>query len=460
MVKAVFDELGSAEPPQPLHRSASPTTSRTARCPSIASSTSSPRHAPAPSSSASAPTAPWAPTRTRSRSSASRRRTTCRATTSTTRRSPARSPSRTCASAPARSGPRISSATPASSPAISSSFSTATTCSTTPPRARCSCSMRRYPPSEVWDRLPREVQEQIVAKRLQLWVIDAYRGRAQRRARRSHQRDHADLLLRHLGRPAARGSDRPHQGRDREDLRQEGRRRSCGAIWRRSTRRWPQLHHVPVPGARHRHPRPPADRQRPGARLRPARDRRAAGRPGRPAAGQRVSGRRHLADGDGAVGEARHRTARSRSGIRRSASSATSALWSARTPRFAPRSIPPRRSTAAPAAFKSTDYRGNEYKGQRYTIQVAPEDCTGCDLCVVVCPAKDKANPRHKAIDMQPLAPLRETRACELRFLPRPSRGRPHDGPPRRQRAAVPAAALRVLGRLRRLRRDAVHQAA
>jgi pyruvate-ferredoxin/flavodoxin oxidoreductase len=71
----------------------------------------------------------------------------------------------------------------------------------------------------------------------------------------------------------------------------------------------------------------------------------------------------------------------------------------------------------APPAFKSTDYRGNEYKGQRYTIQVAPEDCTGCELCVVVCPAKDKSNPRHKAIDMQPLAPLLDAERASYDFF-------------------------------------------
>jgi pyruvate-ferredoxin/flavodoxin oxidoreductase len=61
---------------------------------------------------------------------------------------------------------------------------------------------------------------------------------------------------------------------------------------------------------------------------------------------------------------------------------------------------------AAPLTFQSTDYRGNEFPGAKFTIQVAPEDCTGCNLCVVVCPAKDKSNPRHKAIDMHPLSPL------------------------------------------------------
>jgi pyruvate-ferredoxin/flavodoxin oxidoreductase len=62
----------------------------------------------------------------------------------------------------------------------------------------------------------------------------------------------------------------------------------------------------------------------------------------------------------------------------------------------------------APEAFLSRDYRGADWKGSRYTIQVAPEDCTGCRLCVQVCPAKDKSNPRHKAINMEPQRPVRE----------------------------------------------------
>jgi pyruvate-ferredoxin/flavodoxin oxidoreductase len=61
---------------------------------------------------------------------------------------------------------------------------------------------------------------------------------------------------------------------------------------------------------------------------------------------------------------------------------------------------------SAPDAFKSTDFKSKEFPGQKYTLQVAPEDCTGCTLCVQVCPAKDKSNPRHKAIDMAPQPPL------------------------------------------------------
>jgi pyruvate-ferredoxin/flavodoxin oxidoreductase len=62
----------------------------------------------------------------------------------------------------------------------------------------------------------------------------------------------------------------------------------------------------------------------------------------------------------------------------------------------------------APPTFKSDGFRAADYEGFRYTIQVAPEDCTGCSLCVAFCPAKDKANPKRKAIGMAPQAPLRE----------------------------------------------------
>jgi pyruvate-ferredoxin/flavodoxin oxidoreductase len=71
----------------------------------------------------------------------------------------------------------------------------------------------------------------------------------------------------------------------------------------------------------------------------------------------------------------------------------------------------------APATFKTTAYKGNEHKGKHYTIQVAPEDCTGCNLCVNVCPAKDRTNPKHKAIDMQPQAPLRDNERLNYDFF-------------------------------------------
>ncbi|MCE7938094.1 pyruvate:ferredoxin (flavodoxin) oxidoreductase [bacterium] len=87
----------------------------------------------------------------------------------------------------------------------------------------------------------------------------------------------------------------------------------------------------------------------------------------------------------------------------------------------------PEHLDAAPITFQSTPYRGPGFDGWRYTIQVAPQDCTGCHLCVEVCPAKDKSNPRHKAINMAPLAPVLDAEAANFGFflgLPDPPRDR------------------------------------
>jgi pyruvate-ferredoxin/flavodoxin oxidoreductase len=61
----------------------------------------------------------------------------------------------------------------------------------------------------------------------------------------------------------------------------------------------------------------------------------------------------------------------------------------------------------APETFKSTDAKGREFSGLEYTIQVAPEDCTGCAACVFVCPAKNKEQAGLKAINMAPQPPIR-----------------------------------------------------
>mgnify|MGYP006146225993 CR=1 FL=1 len=60
------------------------------------------------------------------------------------------------------------------------------------------------------------------------------------------------------------------------------------------------------------------------------------------------------------------------------------------------------RGKDAPATFKARAATDKAWGGMSYTIQVAPEDCTGCNLCVNVCPGKDKTNPKHKAINMRP----------------------------------------------------------
>jgi pyruvate-ferredoxin/flavodoxin oxidoreductase len=90
-----------------------------------------------------------------------------------------------------------------------------------------------------------------------------------------------------------------------------------------------------------------------------------------------------------------------------------------------PKVFTPDHLTNAPATFKSTEFKVRDYPGLLYSLQVAPEDCTGCQLCVNVCPAKDKSNPSRKAINMVPQLPLREAERENYAFfldLPDPDR--------------------------------------
>jgi pyruvate-ferredoxin/flavodoxin oxidoreductase len=71
----------------------------------------------------------------------------------------------------------------------------------------------------------------------------------------------------------------------------------------------------------------------------------------------------------------------------------------------------------APETFKSTPARDREWAGMQYTIQVAPEDCTACGICVDVCPAKNKQAAGLKAINMAPQPPIREQEAENWDFF-------------------------------------------
>jgi pyruvate-ferredoxin/flavodoxin oxidoreductase len=70
-----------------------------------------------------------------------------------------------------------------------------------------------------------------------------------------------------------------------------------------------------------------------------------------------------------------------------------------------------------PATFKAVAARWKDMKEKRYTLQVAPEDCTGCTLCVQVCPAKSKSEVKHRAINMVAQPPLREAEAVNWDFF-------------------------------------------
>jgi pyruvate-ferredoxin/flavodoxin oxidoreductase len=79
----------------------------------------------------------------------------------------------------------------------------------------------------------------------------------------------------------------------------------------------------------------------------------------------------------------------------------------------------------APAGFKSAPAKWREFAEARYTLQVSPEDCTGCGLCVEICPAKSKSEVKHRAIDMVPAGPVHVAEVENWEFflaLPTPER--------------------------------------
>ena len=77
----------------------------------------------------------------------------------------------------------------------------------------------------------------------------------------------------------------------------------------------------------------------------------------------------------------------------------------------------PAQLEGAPATFKSIDAKFREFPGTKYSIQIAPEDCTGCKLCVDVCPAKDKTQVGRKALNMAEQLPLRDQEAENWDFF-------------------------------------------
>jgi pyruvate-ferredoxin/flavodoxin oxidoreductase len=71
----------------------------------------------------------------------------------------------------------------------------------------------------------------------------------------------------------------------------------------------------------------------------------------------------------------------------------------------------------APDGFRSKPFRAKELDGHLLTIQVAPDDCTGCGVCVEVCPAKSKERTGHKALNMEPVADHRAVERASFAFF-------------------------------------------
>ena len=77
----------------------------------------------------------------------------------------------------------------------------------------------------------------------------------------------------------------------------------------------------------------------------------------------------------------------------------------------------PKLLSSVPENFKFIEAKNSQFKGLKFTIQISPEDCTGCALCVVNCPAKNKTNPKLKALGMVSQPPVREQESKNWKFF-------------------------------------------
>ena len=333
----------------------------------------------------------------------------------------------------------------------------------TPSPAPPSCSTPRTARTRSGTICPARCRSRSSPRSCKFYVIDAYEVAKATGMGVPHQHHHADLLLRHLRRAAPRGG---HRRRSRRPSRRPTARRArpwCRRTSPPSTQPWRTCSEVEVPGTR----------SPPPCALRPTGLRRCAGfRAGRVTAlmmaGKgdlcRSAPSRWTAPGRPAppLGEAQHRPGDSRSGTRRSASSATSASWSARTPPSAPRSIPASCWPARPPPSSPPSHKWQGFQGPEVHPPGGPGGLHRLRAVRRGLPGQGQ----ERTPSTRPSTWPRSRRCASTRpdnydfFLALPEPPREQLALQRRQGHAAPAAALRVLRRLRRLRRDAVHQAA
>ncbi len=274
------------------------------------------------------------------------------------------------------------------------------------------------PPTAVWDALPRSLQQQMLAKRLEFHVIDAYRV-----AREAGMGSRINTVMQTcffaisgvLPRAAALAAIKHavektygHRGRR---LAEQNIRAIDATLAR--------LHRVPVPAEVTSHverpppvaPEAPAWTQRFVAEL-------IAGR------GDQVPVSQLPADGSFPLGtaawEKRNLALEIPVWETELCTQCGKCVFVCPHSAIRARIFPAAALTGAPASFKHQPVKSKEYPADRVmTYQVAPEDCTGCGLCVEACPIHDKSNISRKALNLAPQPPLRETERTNWEFFMR-----------------------------------------
>jgi pyruvate-ferredoxin/flavodoxin oxidoreductase len=272
-----------------------------------------------------------------------------------------------------------------------------------------------YPASEVWEHLPREVQEPLIAKRLRFFVVDAYQVAANAgmggRINSVMQTCFfaiSGVLPRDEAIARIKGAIEKTYGNKGEAIVRKNFESVDEAL--------ASLHEVAVPAqATATRSRPPTVAREAPAFVRDVEAPMMAGK------GDELPVSALPIDGTWPVSTARWE--------KRSIAHEIP-LWdpevciqcgrcsfscphaTIRTKLYAPEAL-----AGAPETFRSAAARGKDLTGMRYTVQVSPEDCTGCRLCVVTCPAKAKENPSHKAINMAFQPDHREREAGNWAFF-------------------------------------------
>ncbi len=272
------------------------------------------------------------------------------------------------------------------------------------------------PPEAVWDTLPRRMQSQIIGKRLDFYVIDAYRvaeaagmGRRINTVMQTCFFAISGVLPREEALSAIKDAVAKTYGRKSKRLAELNYQAIDMAL--------EHLHQVAVPAeATSSFERPPAISAEAPEGLRRFTGELIAGR------GDRLPESRMPEDGTFPLGTAAWEKRNIALEI---------PVWDEQLctqcgkcvlvcPHSSIRSrlFPAEAAAGAPPSFKHVPAKSKDYPpGTRISYQVAPEDCTGCGDCVEVCPIHDKSNVAHKAVNMAPIGPLLEAERANWAFF-------------------------------------------